>query len=343
MNPSTDPFDALAAPPPPLAPRPDFTRDLRSRLVAALDLPAPLPGRNPMMTTTPTATHPRTRATLLIPYLTVSPAAEAIAWYVDVFGATEAMRVTGDDGRVGHAELAIGDVTVYLSDEYPDFGVVAPSGGPASVTLYLLVDDVDAAFTRATAYGATVQQQPADAPDGDRRGTLVDPFGHRWMLAQATERPSATEYAERLAGSGYSVALPAAPGGAIWAALNYADAPAGIAFLTDVLGFVPQLVVPDERDPAVIVHSQLRWPEGGVVQVGSAGRPGNPYSQRPTGAESLYVVTADPHAVWDRCVAAGAEVIQEPDEPDYAPGTMVFSVRDPEGNIFAFGSYSGEG
>lgn len=283
-----------------------------------------------------------TRATALVPYLAVSPAADAIGWYADVFGATETMRVVGDDGRVGHAELAIGAVTLYLSDAYPDYGVDAPSGPTSSVTLYLLVDDVDATFARAAEHGADVKSQPADAPDGDRRGTLVDPFGHRWMIAQAIDRPSDAEYAERLTGSGYSVATPAKPTGAIWAALNYADAPAGIRFLTDVLGFETQLVVPSHTDPAVIEHSQLRWPEGGIVQAGSANRAGNVFAARPTGTESLYLVTADPHAVWERCRAAGVEVIQEPIEPDYAPGTMVFAVRDPEGNLFSVGSYAGE-
>ncbi|HWL45748.1 MAG TPA: VOC family protein [Ilumatobacter sp.] len=338
MNgPPTDPFDRLAAPIEPLHPRPDFAGDLRSRLVAALDLPVQLPERNPAMTIA--ATH--TRATTLVPYLAVADAAGAIAWYTDVFGGAETMRVTGDDGRIGHAELSLGDVTVYLSDEYREYGVAAPSGGLSSVALYLQVDDVDAVFASAVGAGASVQEPLADQPDGDRRGTLLDPFGHRWMLAQPVERPSTAEYAARVAGSGYSVAAPAAPTGAIWAALNYADAPAGIAFLTDVLGFTAELVVADEADPTVIHHSQLLWPEGGTVQAGSANRPGNPYSERPTGAESLYLVTADPHAVWARCQAAGVTVLQEPTEPDYAPGTMVFSVRDPEGNIFSVGSYGG--
>jgi uncharacterized glyoxalase superfamily protein PhnB len=131
--------------------------------------------------------------------------------------------------------------------------------------------------------------------------------------------------------------------GQIWAAIPFADAPAGIRFLTDVLGFESQIVVPNDADPSVIEHSQLRWPEGGILQAATANRPGNPYSQRPTGSESLYVVTADPDAVWERCRAAGVEVVDPPSHPDYAPDTMVFSIRDPEGNIFSFGSYAGEG
>jgi uncharacterized glyoxalase superfamily protein PhnB len=131
--------------------------------------------------------------------------------------------------------------------------------------------------------------------------------------------------------------------GGIWASLVYADARAGIRFLVDVLGFREQLVVDDDGDPAVIHHSQLVWPEGGIVQASTANRPGNPYSARPLGSQCLYVITADPQAVWARCQAAAAEVVEAPSEPEYAPGTTVFAVRDPEGNIFSFGQYAGEG
>ena len=288
---------------------------------------------------TATTSTTRARARAIVPYICVADAAAALDWYADVFGATETMRVVGDDGRVGHAELQLGDVTMYLSDEYRDYGVAAPAGDLAAVTLYLTVDAVDDLFARAVAAGAQAQSPLADQPDGDRRGTLVDPFGHRWMLAQPIERPSTAEYAERIAGSGYSVA--AAPQGAVWSALVYRDAQAGIAFLTDVLGFVPDIVVADDADPTVIHHSQLRWPEGGVVQVVTAGH-GSPYADRPTGTGGLYMVTADPQAVWERCQAAGVEVVTAPYEPDYAPGTMGFGVRDFEGNLFSFGHYAGE-
>jgi uncharacterized glyoxalase superfamily protein PhnB len=128
--------------------------------------------------------------------------------------------------------------------------------------------------------------------------------------------------------------------GGIWAALNFADARAGIAFMVDVLGFEDQLIVPGEDD-SIIVHSQLRWPEGGIVQAGSANRPDNVYSMRPTGAESLYVITRDPDAVYQRCLAAGVEVVTPPLTPDYDPDGSVFTIRDPEGNLWSFGTYAG--
>jgi len=125
----------------------------------------------------------------------------------------------------------------------------------------------------------------------------------------------------------------------IWSSLLFADAP---DFMCDVFGFERQIVVSSADDPAVIEHSQLRWPEGGIVQVSTVGRPGNVFADRPTGVGSLYMVTADPQAVWERCLTAGVEVVQELMEPDHSPGTTVFSVRDTDGNLFSFGSYVGE-
>ncbi len=175
-------------------------------------------------------------------------------------------------------------------------------------------------------------------------------YGLTWKSA-ATEALPAGEMAERMAAAGMTMTSaepPAPPAGAtpelggIWAALNYADAPAGIRFLVEVLGFEEVLVVPGE-EPGVVEHSQLRWPEGGVVQASSADRPGNVFSARPIGAENLYVITRDPLAVWGRCTAAGVEVVVAPQAPAYDPDGLVFSVRDPEGNLWSFGTYAGEG
>ena len=127
----------------------------------------------------------------------------------------------------------------------------------------------------------------------------------------------------------------------IWAPVTYADARAGIRFLVDVLGFEEQLVVAAPDDESMIVHSQIRWPEGGLVQVNTYAAD-NPFlRERPPGAQSLYVVTSDPQAVWARCQAAGVEVIRAPESPDYDPDGMGFSIRDPEGNIWSFGTYAG--
>lgn len=125
----------------------------------------------------------------------------------------------------------------------------------------------------------------------------------------------------------------------IWPTLNYAHAPAAIEFLTTVFGFEERLVVPDEAEGAV-AHAQLAWPEGGGVMLGSANRPGNVFSQRPTGSDAVYVVTDDPDTLHKRVMEAGVELVQELRDEEY--GSRGFSVRDPEGNIWSFGTYRGE-
>jgi uncharacterized glyoxalase superfamily protein PhnB len=339
----TDPFDALATPIERRDPRPAFARALRARLLDALDLDpltttptVDLPGRKPMTTTATTPTAATT------PYLTVHDGAAAIEWYVGAFGAVEAFRVVGDDGLLGHAELAVGSARFMLSDEYPAMGVVSPrTTGGTTVAIHLDVDDVDTLYARAVEAGATPLREPADQPHGARHGTLVDPFGHRWMLSQQLEQLSVDDYAARSEGSGFRVVHGPRAGqpyvDGIWASVTYADPDAGIRFVTEVLGFEEQVLV--RGDDGSIVHSEYRWPEGGIIQV--AGWDGdNPFLQ-PPGTQGLYVVTADPHAVWERCRDAGVEVLRPPEEPHYDPGGMGFSVRDADGNTWSFGSYAG--
>jgi uncharacterized glyoxalase superfamily protein PhnB len=124
----------------------------------------------------------------------------------------------------------------------------------------------------------------------------------------------------------------------IWAVMSYADPDVGIRFVTEVLGFEELVLVrgPDGR----IVHSEYRWPEGGIVQIAGAD-PGNPFLPEPGRNGGLYLITRDPQAVWARCQGAGVEVLRPPEEPHYDPGGMGFSVRDPEGNAWSVGSYAG--
>ncbi len=118
-----------------------------------------------------------------LPYLTVANARDAIAWYVDTFGAS----VVGEpvemaDGRIGHAELAIAGGVLYLADEHPEIGLKAPAPQATSVSLMLHVTDADAMLERARERGAQVQREPYENY-GSRNATIVDPFGHRWMLS----------------------------------------------------------------------------------------------------------------------------------------------------------------
>jgi len=174
----TDPFDALRIADAPLDPRPDFAAELRRTITTALE--------NTMTVTEPEVTHaavPEPQAQSITAYISVRNAAAAIAFYIEAFGAVELSRLVGDDGRIGHAEITIGNSKMMLADEYPEIDSLGPEsrGGP-SCLFVLEVPDVDDSFQRAVAAGATVTRPIADEPYG-RLGQVSDPFGHRWMLS----------------------------------------------------------------------------------------------------------------------------------------------------------------
>jgi len=132
------------------------------------------------------------------PYLTVANAAEAIEFYKRAFGAEETVRMNGPDGSVGHAELQIGDSKVMLSDPFPQSSVQPPTTvGATTASVFLYVDDVDAAFQRAVDAGAKVEMALEDMFWGDRFGTVTDPFGHVWSMATHVEDVSPDEIEER--------------------------------------------------------------------------------------------------------------------------------------------------
>jgi PhnB protein len=121
----------------------------------------------------------------LTPHIVVRGAAEASAFYARAFGAEERSRVPVPDGRIMSLELAVGDSTVMLADEFPEMGVLSPlTVGGTSVVLQINTDDVDALWERAVAAGASPLHELADGFWGERHGQLADPFGHKWGLAQ---------------------------------------------------------------------------------------------------------------------------------------------------------------
>ena len=124
----------------------------------------------------------------IVPYLLVRNAPAAIDFYKNAFGATETDRFTMDDGRVGHADLKIGDSHLMLADELPEMGYVGPETlGGTTFGIALYVENVDEIFNRAVSFGATVQRPLANQFYGDRTGTLLDPFGHKWTVATHVE------------------------------------------------------------------------------------------------------------------------------------------------------------
>ena len=138
------------------------------------------------------------------PYLIIQGAASAIEFYKKAFGATELMRLAQPDGRIGHAEIKIGDSPIMLADEYPEMGYRSPQslgGSPVSILLY--VENVDALFDQAVAAGGKVTRPVKDQFYGDRSGTLSDPFGHVWTIATHKEDLSPDEIQNRAAMSGH--------------------------------------------------------------------------------------------------------------------------------------------
>ena len=122
------------------------------------------------------------------PYLIVDGGADAIDYYKRAFGAVELMRMQGPNGKIGHAELRIGNSIMMLADEHPEMGYRSPrSLGGAGVSLMVYVDRVDEVFARAIENGAQVLQPVKDQFYGDRSGSLKDPFGHTWTVATHVE------------------------------------------------------------------------------------------------------------------------------------------------------------
>jgi len=257
----TDPFDALRIADAPLDPRPDFAAELRRTITTTLE--------NTVTVTDTEVTHvavPEPQAQSITAYISVRNAAAAIAFYIEAFGAVELSRLVGDDGRIGHAEITIGNSKMMLADEYPEIDSLGPEsrGGP-SCLFVLEVPDVDDSFQRAVAAGATVTRPIADEPYG-RMGQVTDPFGHRWMLSTP---PSAgldrAEYARISKDEGYELIEGRQlkhhiEGDLYYFTLPVHDLPRAQAFFTAVLGWQ----FPDPQQGHI---ANISAPPGGIATV----------------------------------------------------------------------------
>ncbi|GEL17900.1 VOC family protein [Pseudonocardia asaccharolytica] len=192
----TDPLDDLREPVRPVAPDPAFAARLRARLERAVLHPNAWENAMPTASAAPSTAESLALHTVT-PYLTVPDAAVALAFYADAFGGVrrgEPIRMP--DGRIGHAEIALGDSVLMLAEEFPDLGLVAPARGAVTQSLRLEVADPDAVVDRAVTHGARLERPVADSPYG-RGGVVVDPTGHRWMVSRETAvlRPGDVGYA----------------------------------------------------------------------------------------------------------------------------------------------------
>lgn len=207
----TDPFDALRADATPIAP-PAHVADRIRRLV--------LTEQERLMTETTPAAQPTRRriaadltaAPTVMPYLCVDGAAAAIDFYVDAFGAVEHHRMVGDDGRIGHAEIVLGNSRIMLADEYPEAGVLAPTtrGGSSTNFTFTTPDaaTLDEIFSRALELGATELRPVADQFYGHRQGTLLDPFGHQWSISAPIEDFDDDRYDANSRDAGFEIVRP---------------------------------------------------------------------------------------------------------------------------------------
>jgi len=137
------------------------------------------------------------------PYLILSSASDAIAFYKKALGAEEVMRLGDPGGKVHHAEISIGDSRIMLADEHPEMQALSPKtvgGSPVSIHLY--VEDVDVAVEHAVAAGAKLIRPVADQFYGDRVGGIEDPFGYRWFIATHKEDLTMDEIRRRAATQG---------------------------------------------------------------------------------------------------------------------------------------------
>jgi uncharacterized glyoxalase superfamily protein PhnB len=125
----------------------------------------------------------------------------------------------------------------------------------------------------------------------------------------------------------------------VWPILSYRDAPAAIDFLEAAFGLERTAVYARDGDPGVIDHAEMRWPSGGGVMFGTAGKDDSPFGRRTPGNDAVYVVCTAPDELFERAVDAGAEVVRDLTDQDY--GSREFAVRDPEGNLWSFGTYAG--
>ena len=136
----------------------------------------------------------------VVPYLSVDGASAAIDFYTKVFGAKERVRMPGPEGKIGHAELEIGDSVLMLADAFPNMGGRTPESlGGTPVTMMVYVEDVDAVFDCAIKAGATEERKVENQFYGDRAGQFVDPFGHKWFVATHVEDVPPEEMRKRAA------------------------------------------------------------------------------------------------------------------------------------------------
>ena len=277
------------------------------------------------------------------PYFAYQDANAAIEFYKKAFGATERMRLTEPGGKIGHAEIAIGDSIIRLSDEYPDYGVLsAQTLGASPVRINLHVPDVDALARQAVAAGAKMVRPVGDQFYGYRSGAFSDPFGYTWIISTRIENVSTEEMQRRFDEMNRpSTAEPPShvrpvPEGyhTITPYLVAKDAPA-------LLDFVKQVFDAKENyrstGSAGGMHADIALGDSRMM-IGGGGAGYSWKGDAKLGAFHVYVRDCD--AAYRRAVDAGAVTILPPTDQDY--GERSASVKDAEGNHWYIATFKGK-
>jgi len=283
-----------------------------------------LGGKNDMSTAAKQIESIPQAASSLIPYLCYRDAAAAIDFYKRAFGATELMRLAEPSGKIGHAELQIGDVILMLSDEYPDYDAVsAETLGGSPIKLHLYVPDVDQFAQRAVAAGAIVSRPIEDQSYGDRAGQLKDPFGYTWMVATHKQDVSVAdmqkgfddylterEQPKNFKREGYHAVTPY---------LIVKPAVELVDFVKQAFGAVESFRT---TGSAGGLHCEVKIGDS-MVMIGG----GPTFDTRPT---AIHLHVSDVDDVYARAIAAGATSLVEPSDQVY--GERLAAVKDIGGN-----------
>jgi len=283
-----------------------------------------LGGKNDMSTAAKQIESIPQAASSLIPYLCYRDAAAAIDFYKRAFGATELMRLAEPSGKIGHAELQIGDVILMLSDEYPDYDAVsAETLGGSPIKLHLYVPDVDQFAQRAVAAGAIVSRPIEDQSYGDRAGQLKDPFGYTWMVATHKQDVSVAdmqkgfddylterEQPKNFKREGYHAVTPY---------LIVKPAVELVDFVKQAFGAVESFRT---TGSAGGLHCEVKIGDS-MVMIGG----GPTFDTRPT---AIHLHVSDVDDVYARAIAAGATSLVEPSDQVY--GERLAAVKDLGGN-----------
>jgi PhnB protein len=307
--------------------------DFKARLKADLER------RTTMGSKPAVATETRQTATA---YLCVKNAAAAIEFYKKVFGATEIMRLVGPEARIGHAEIRIGNSSIYLSDEHPEYGAISPQTlGGSPVKMNLSVPDVDAVAARAVEAGGKIVRPVQDQFYGERSGQFEDPFGQVWMIATTIEQLSAEELHRRFddmtkqgafappqqkPAEGHTPAVRPIPEGfhTLTPYLAVKGASRLIEFLKEGFGAVEKFRV-NRPGSEQVMHAEMRIGDS-VLELADAS---DEFGARLLG-NILHV--DDVGAVYQRALKAGATSRFAPIEQSY--GDLEAAVTDPAGNYW---------